>query len=130
MTRRISLTAAYLLVFMVLLEIWPALAESARREVFTNDIVEVCGALVAIPLLLGALLGTLRRSDKFLDYLPFAVAPLAGFMIRVNLLDAPFTWVNIPLWSVASCSSIVGVWLQSRLLFGIRSRGNLAPPHS
>jgi len=103
MLRRAGL-AAYVVSFSVILELWPAIAESPRRELFFNEAIGFAGVAVLIPFFLGMVLGALRRGDRVADYMPFVLGPIGAFALRDTLpwalLDEPF--------DCASCSC--GSW--------------------
>jgi hypothetical protein len=121
MLRRAALTVAYVALFIVLADLWQAAGESPGRDAFTNEAVTFVGAFIALPMLLGLVLGVFRRGHRAADYAPFVLGPIGAFALRCVLLGAPFSWVSLPLWALACPASVIGSWLSGKRVAASRA---------
>jgi len=112
---QLALVVVYVLTFLGVLEIWPAILHFHYADFKLSLLWEVPIRVGVMPFLISALLSTVcKREDRF-PMTAFAVAPTATFLLNGVLLEARFDWWEIAIWIVAGACSVAGAWTVSHL---------------
>jgi hypothetical protein len=113
---QLALVIVYVLAFLGLLEIWPAILHFHYADVNRSLLWEVPIRVAVMPFFLGALLSSFSKRDERTAIVAFAVAPAITFLLSGILQQAHFDWWEIGIWIVAGACSAAGAWTSSNLL--------------
>ena len=113
---QLALVVVYVLEFLGVLEIWPAILHFHYADFKLSLLWEVPIRVGVMPFLIGALLSTVCKEKERLPILAFALAPMVTFLLNGVLLEAGFSWWEIVVWAVAGACSVAGAWTSSNLL--------------
>ena len=113
---QLALVIAYVLAFLGLLEIWPAILHFHYADVKRSLLWEVPIRVGVMPFLIGALLSSFSKREDRASIVAFAVAPAITFLLSGILQQAHFDWWEIGIWIVAGACSAAGAWTSSNLL--------------
>jgi hypothetical protein len=112
---QLALVIVYVLAFLGLLEIWPALLHFHYADIKPSLLLEVPIRVGVMPFLLGALVSSLLSNKERTPIVAFAVAPAITFLLNALLQQTQFDWWVIVICVVAGACSIAGAWTSSNL---------------
>jgi hypothetical protein len=116
MAYRAAVTVGLTVALYILIEVVPATTHFHYDDIVLNDFIAIVLRLAVLPLVVGLLLGSLRRRAFKMDYAPYAVAPIATFSILALLMEAPLDPLAAVLWSLAAFFCVAGAWLNPKLV--------------
>ena len=112
---QLALVIVYVLAFLGLLEIWPAILHFHYADIKPSLLWEVPIRVGVMPFLIGALLSSLSSHKERAAIVVFAVAPAITFLLNGVLQQTQFDWWDIGICVVAGACSAAGAWTSSNL---------------
>ena len=107
---QLALVVVYVLAFLGVLEVWPAILHFHYADFKLSLFWEVPIRVGVMPFLIGALLSTVCKREERIPIVAFAIAPVITFLVNGVLLEARFDWWEIAVWAVAGACSVAGAW--------------------
>jgi hypothetical protein len=112
---QLALVVIYVLAFLGLLEIWPAILHFHYADTGHSLLWEVPIRVVVMPFLISTLLAMVCKQQERLLIVVFAIAPGITFLLNGIFLEARFDWWEIVIWLVAGGCSVAGAWTATHL---------------
>lgn len=107
---QLALIIVYVLMFLGVLEVWPAILHFHHADFQLPLLWEVPIRVGVMPFLIGALLSFVCRPKGHLSMIAFAVAPATTLLVNGFLLEARFDWREIVIWIVGGTCAVAGAW--------------------